>query len=180
MNVDEVINDILRREGGYADHPADRGGPTRFGITERVARRRGYSGDMRELPIGLARWIYTEDYIEKPGFGQAAALSEAVAAELVDTGVNMHPRQAADFLQRALNVLGLSGQLYRDLEVDGAVGPKTLGALEAFLRFRGREGERVLLVALNSLQAARYIEIAERDPAQQAFVYGWLRHRVKL
>ncbi len=32
--------------------------------------------------------------------------------------------------------------------------------------------------ALNALQGARYIEIAEQRPAQQAFVFGWLSERV--
>lgn len=31
--VDEMIDAIIRREGGYVNHPADRGGPTRYGIT---------------------------------------------------------------------------------------------------------------------------------------------------
>ena len=40
MNVDERIDELIEREGGYVCHPADRGGPTRFGITEAVARAR--------------------------------------------------------------------------------------------------------------------------------------------
>ena len=49
-NIDELIDDVIEREGGYVNHPADRGGPTNWGITEAVARRQGYVGDMRALP----------------------------------------------------------------------------------------------------------------------------------
>ena len=47
QTIDEFIDDVIAREGGYVDHPADRGGPTRWGITEAVARRSGYLDDMR-------------------------------------------------------------------------------------------------------------------------------------
>ena len=50
MDVNELIDELIEREGGYVNHPSDRGGPTRFGITEAVARAHGYAGAMAELP----------------------------------------------------------------------------------------------------------------------------------
>lgn len=58
--------------------------------------------------------------------------------------------------------------------------PRTLAALRAYLAKRGTEGETVLLKALNCLQGERYIDIAERRPKDEEFVYGWLRARVAL
>jgi hypothetical protein len=54
MSVDTLIDEVISREGGYVDHPADRGGPTMFGITEAVARANGYDGPMRNLPRATA------------------------------------------------------------------------------------------------------------------------------
>jgi lysozyme family protein len=41
FGVDELIDALIDREGGYVNQPADKGGPTRFGITEAVARAHG-------------------------------------------------------------------------------------------------------------------------------------------
>ena len=54
MTPDTLIDDLIDREGGYVDHPADRGGRTCFGITEAVARAHGYDGAMRDLPRATA------------------------------------------------------------------------------------------------------------------------------
>ena len=51
-----LLEALIEREGGYVYHPADKGGPTRFGITQDVARAQGYHGDMRDLPRELD-WI---------------------------------------------------------------------------------------------------------------------------
>ncbi|WP_319800296.1 putative peptidoglycan-binding domain-containing protein, partial [Enterobacter hormaechei] len=45
---------------------------------------------------------------------------------------------------------------------------------------RGGEGEIVLLRALNCSQGQRYLELAEQRPANESFVYGWMRERVSL
>ncbi|WP_375250787.1 glycosyl hydrolase 108 family protein, partial [Sphingomonas sp.] len=45
--IDELIEAVIDREGDYADRADDRGGATRFGITEAVARANGYAGAMR-------------------------------------------------------------------------------------------------------------------------------------
>lgn len=178
MSFETLVDPLIGREGGYSNHPADRGGPTRWGVTEAVARKYGYFGDMRELPRQTAVDIYRCRYWIEPNLDHVAEHSEAVAEELLDTGVNMGPAVAGMFLQRALNALNRQAKDYPDVKADGEIGPVTLNALRAFLALRGREGEAVLLKALNCLQGARYIEIAEGRPQNEAFVFGWLRTRV--
>jgi len=173
--VDEMIGEILKREGGYVYHPDDAGGATKYGITERTARRNGWSGEMRDLPEAKAREIYRDEYLRAQGLDLVAEVSQRIAAELLDTGVNMGPRTAIMFLERALGALSAG-----PIERGGKGGERTLAALAGFLAKRGKEGERVLLVALNCLQGERYIELAEKREQNRIFLYGWLARRVEI
>lgn len=179
-DIERIISQVIEAEGGYVNNPNDRGGATKFGITEAVARTNGYSGKMQDLPLSLAQSIYRQRYVIKPGFDQVAALNTRIAAELVDTGVNMGPARAGEFLQRWLNGFNTSGSGYQDLFVDGSIGPVSIAALKAFLKWRGNAGADVLLKALNSIQGARYLEIAENNKSQRAFLFGWVANRVEL
>lgn len=178
MSVEKIIEDIIGREGGYSNNLNDKGGATMFGVTERVARANGYTGPMNALPRETAKDIYFKQYVQKPGFSAVMQLSEPIAEELVDTGVNMGPAVASMFLQRALNALNGRERYYRDIAVDGDLGPASIAALKAYLTKRGSEGETVMLRALNALQGERYIDIAEKRPASEDFLYGWLRTRL--
>jgi hypothetical protein len=192
VEIDELINGLIEREGGYVDHPADKGGPTRFGITEAVARAHGYDGTMRLLPREEAVAIYRRLYWLRPRFDEIEKRSPRVAEELFDTGANMGPAVAATFLQRALTALNRNGKDYPDLVPDGRIGAVTLTALDAFLAVRGSSpsvgvdggdqqrtsGETVLLRTLEALQGERYLRLAERRPANEAFLYGWLANRI--
>jgi lysozyme family protein len=178
VTIDVLIDAVIDREGGYSDNPADRGGPTRFGITQAVARAQGYTGDMRLLPRATAAAIYRRLYWVNPRFDAVAERAPTLAAELFDTGVNMGPAVAASFLQRALNALNRGANDYPDIAVDGAIGAQTLAALDAFLKRRGAAGAGVLTKAIDALQGARYLQLAETRPADEAFLYGWLDKRV--
>lgn len=177
--IDIIIDDIIRAEGGYSDNPADSGGKTCWGITEAVARSNGFIGSMKTMDKDFARAIYYRLYVVKPKFDHVLLLSNPIASELVDTGVNMGTATACIMLQKALNAFNNGGKLYADLVPDGDCGQKTMDALAAFLRARhSDDGERVLLVAMNCLQGARYLDIASAKPSQEAFCYGWLKNRV--
>lgn len=173
MTKDEIFSAILGKEGGYVNNPADKGGPTNWGITQAVARAHGYTGDMKDLTRQQALNILESDYWVGPRFNQVDSISGLIAIELADTGVNMGPAVAAKFLQRSLNVFNNQGKLYPDIIADGQIGPRTLSALKSFLSGRNDAGEKVMLKALNSLQGARYIELAESRPANETFAYGW-------
>ncbi len=178
-DIDELIDALIEREGGFVSHPDDRGGATRFGITEAVARAHGYDGAMARLPREEAAAIYRRLYWLRPRFDEVAARSPRIASELFDTGANMGPAVAVTFLQRALTALNRNGKDFADLVPDGRIGPRTLAALDAFLGIRGKaSGEAVLLRALEALQGERYLRLAERRPANETFLYGWLANRL--
>ncbi len=178
MDNKKVIDNIIAAEGGYVNDPNDRGGPTNFGITEAVARANGFAGDMKDMPRAFAEKIYTQRYIIAPKFDQVALLSEKIAEELIDTGVNMGPTTAAMMLQRWLNGFNAQGSKYPDQFIDGALGPVSLDCLKKFLAWRGKDGETAMVRGLNSSQAMRYLDIAEKNPSQESFLFGWILNRV--
>ncbi|HBV9247171.1 TPA: glycoside hydrolase family 108 protein [Klebsiella aerogenes] len=180
MTKDNIFDAILGKEGGYVDHPNDKGGPTNWGITQATARAHGYTGDIRNLTREQALSILEADYWYGPRFDQVATVSSVIAAELCDTGVNMGPSVPVKWLQRWLNAFNNQQKLYPDLVADGQIGPRSISALKSYLAARGKDGEEVMLRALNCSQGQRYLELAEGRPANESFVYGWVKERVKL
>src|SRR3546814_7062088 len=73
-DVEQLLDELLRREGGYVDDPRDAGGETHWGITIEVARADGYSGPMRDLPRERAKAIYRQRYWTRPNFDAVARL----------------------------------------------------------------------------------------------------------
>lgn len=115
MNFDQAFDVLLKHEGGFVDHKDDPGGATRFGVTEAVAREVGYRGDMRALPLELAKRIYRERYWNAV---RAEELPDKVRYIVFDAAVNSGVGQAIRWLQRAVGVAD-----------DGVMGPKTMAAL---------------------------------------------------
>lgn len=177
---ESVVDKVIAAEKGYVDHPSDKGGPTNFGITQTVARANGYVGDMRLLPLSLARTIYKKRYIVEPRFDQVSMISEAIGTEMIDTGVNMGPATAAIWLQRWVNGFNAGGSRYADVFVDGRIGPVTLNSLQMFLEWRGKAGVTAMLRGLNGVQAAKYLALAEADKSQRDFLFGWVMNRVEM
>jgi lysozyme family protein len=175
---ERALKHTLGIEGDYVNDPRDSGGATRYGITEAKARAWGYTGPMSQLPLDLAKRIYRADFWDIIRLDQVAALSPALALEMFDTGVNCGIGIPVRFLQQSLNALNREGVDYPDLAVDGVIGQNTLAALGIFLRRRGENGSRVIVEMLNCLQGHYYIDLVERRPKDEAFIFGWFLNRV--
>lgn len=175
----KALEHTLGIEGGFSDHDADRGGKTRFGITEETARRHGYTGRMDALPAEEAESIYRGAYWSAAVLPceDIAIWSESIAMELFDTAVNMGPVQAALFFQVALNALNRDQSLYLDLTVDGWCGAVTLDALRYL---PSRLDKSVCRKMLEVQQGNRYINIMKDHPDQEAFARGWFEHRITI
>lgn len=174
-NWDRLVN----IEQGYVDDPDDSGGATRWGVTELVARRHGYRGRMRHLPLDTAMTISKLEYWDPMRLDEIDALAPPVASEMFEFGYHAGPNRAALHLQRCLNALNRRRKDYDDIVVDGAVGGRTLMALRGLEKARGREGLEVLYRLLDSLQGAYYVELVERREKDERFLYGWARHRLR-
>lgn len=167
MIDEEIIEGILRAEGGYVNNPADRGGPTKWGITQQTLELwRGHyvsPEDVQHMEEWEARKIYRARYIEGPHFD---ALGDPnVRAAVVDCGVLHGPANATKMLQRCLGV-----------KPDGILGPITLTAANA------RNG-RNLAIRVRADQVAFIGRIItdnltdnDRDgiPDNTEFAKGWL------
>ncbi len=123
--VDDIITEILHREGWpkYSNEPADRGGPTKGGIT--LGSWRDYSGDpdataedVAAIREAEARTVYEYRYLMRPGFFR---IHDHYLQELVvDAGVHHGTRHASKWLQRAANV-----------KQDGKIGDISIAAVNA-------------------------------------------------
>jgi lysozyme family protein len=183
----KFLEPLLTREGGerYTNNPADKGGPTKWGITAvtlgefRKLGRAARPAEVQALTRAEAVTIYRQNYWIKPGFANIAPISERIAEELLDTGVNMGTATPGPWFQRTLNALNRQGRDYADLPVTGFVGTMTAGALRSLIAKRGKAAaEDVVLKGLNGFQVVRYIELSEKRSANEEFTFGWLRTRV--
>lgn len=173
-----VVGSVVAIEGGYVSDPNDRGGETNHGITVAVAREHGYTGPMRSMPKGMAQDIYIKTYIVLPGFDRVLAMSPAVGEKLIDFGVNAGPIRAARTFQGALSDLSRGGRDYTPPDIDGIVGPGTLGAYAALERKRGRVKACELVLKLIDGRQAVHYSVLSQNPGQSTFIVGWLDNRI--
>lgn len=157
--IERMIDRLMRREGGYVDHPADRGGPTNYGITQGTLTawrgEQATASDVQDLTPDEARAIYRERYWIRPGLDRLADLPPLLVEFLFDTGVHSGPRMAVRLLQRAAGVSD-----------DGVIGPVTKGAVS-------RLPARKLASRLIAQRGLFMGELIGRDPSQEVFRDGW-------
>jgi len=154
---DTCLAFTLRAEGGYVDDPVDPGGATNMGIT--LATFRQWSDDaelgppqIQDMTERTARAIYRSLYWNPL---RADALPAGVDLSVFDMGVNAGIWRSARLLQRAI---GFTGE-----EVDGCIGPETLGAA-------AKCDPRSLVNDLADHQTAYYRSL----PDFPTFGAGWL------
>lgn len=191
---DNIINGIIKLEGGYTNNSKDLGGETNLGITYAVANKSttkkrlvamGWDGKMSNLTKPMAFVVYEIEYWNKLNLDAIFAISPFLADKLFDQAVNCGPARAGKWLQRALNAFNRGQKDYKDITPDGGIGEKTLTALNELIKKRTRAGAvTVLLQAIIAMQGNHYITIGEEREANEEFMYGWfmerLSHNVRL
>lgn len=154
----KIFDYLLKVEGGYSNDKYDAGGKTKYGIIESEARKYGYKGHMRDMPIDIARDIYNKKYYHKNGLDTLK--SDKIALSVCDFIVNSG-NWGAKKAQATLNELGF------DLKVDGILGDKSLEALN-------KVDENKFLEKYHDLQRRFYRAIVTNKPSQKVFLKGWL------
>jgi len=126
-NFLQAFAGLMGNEGGFSINPHDPGNwtsgvvgqgelqGTMWGVSCKVARANGYTGDMRDMPQSFAAGLAKPKYWDPYKLDQ---VSQEVAFAVFDTAYNGgHP---ATWLQKASGVVQ-----------DGVIGPKTLAAVQA-------------------------------------------------
>lgn len=178
-SVDELVSDIISREGGYVNADSDKGGPTKFGITAQVLgewRHLGRTATRKEvmsMDEHEARKIYFTRYVTGPQFDKIP--DDEVRAHVVDIGVNSGPVTAAKMFQRAIGM--------HPAKVDGIVGEETLSAFlltdAARVRRRLVSGriEFYLGLGLDGKDVQEFLETHTKSQLHN--LRGWVRRSME-
>ena len=152
--LDTILDAIVKREGPFGHHPADKGGATCYGVTIGTFQFL-YPGktveDLKALTPEHAGAIYRDVYFIKPGI---ALLPDFLHAQMLDFAVNSGPGLAIKALQECLGI-----------KADGICGPKTIAAATI-----ATPGLNNRLAIWRVMMLSR---IVRRDPSQLVFLSGW-------
>jgi lysozyme family protein len=166
MNIEDIISAILKKEGGYVNHPADKGGPTKYGITQRTLSnwlgRAVSAEDVRAMTLKTAKEIYYRNFYLKPGINELPVMLQAMMTDMV---VNHGPKAAIVLLQNELTLLD-----FEPGKVDGIIGPKTCRAALLATQKLGN----AFIDRLIDRRVALFNALVIKDPSQKVFEKGWL------
>lgn len=159
--MEECLTYILKQEGGYSNHPFDRGGATNKGITQRT-----YNAYLMscQLPLRSVEEIdsYEVSEIYKKYFWDLCQCSELpIPLDLIvlDSAVQHGPARANKWLQNCVGVPS-----------DGIVGDKTIYAVKD--KVLNKRLDAVIDCYINA-RIAFYAQIIKNDPTQAMFSKGW-------
>lgn len=163
----DPIGVVIQNEGGYVNHKADRGGPTKYGVTQgtlsRWLKRPASIDDVKNLTLEEARDIYETNYLTGP---RISTLPEPLMTQMLDMSINHGPKNAIKMLQRVINEAG-----FGPVDVDGVLGPQSRRHAVDALTAMGP----YFLNALVDERKEFFQAIVENDPSQRVFLKGWLR-----
>lgn len=158
QSFDRALRFVLRWEGGYVDHPADPGGRTNKGVTQRVyaawrAARRLPQRDVKLIGDDEVHAIYLDDYWRRACCGE---LPHPLDMAIFDTAVNMGVKRATCLLQESVGC-----------KADGRFGPATRKAVAGCDPGTG-------LVAFCNAREAFYRRLVATRPPMSVFLKGWM------
>lgn len=147
---------LLRLEGGYVNHPDDKGGSTNRGVTLRTYQ--DHFGQHKTV-VDLKNLSHEEwEHIMKTGYWDKCRAddieNQSVAEILVDWCVN----SGMVGLRRVQELVGA--------KPDGIAGPITLSLINS-------SDPKMLFDRIMAARRQYYINIVKKDPAKKVFMNGW-------
>lgn len=173
------MSDIFQRalkylsvnEGGFDNHPADRGGATKYGITRgdlsKWLKRSVSVDEVRNMTYDTASSIYRAWYWDSLSLDLVK--NEAIAIALFDMGVLRGIGWPIKQAQTICNNLRVAPSL----TVDNHMGPKTAEALNSV-------NTRDFIEAYEGVCEAGFRSIVARNSSQKVFLRGWLNRSKRL
>ena len=154
---DKYAPKLLQFEGGYVNHPEDRGGVTNKGIT--IQTYRAYCGehktikDLQNMSYGTWQKIMKDMYWDKCNADKIE--NQSLAEIIVDWCVN----SGMVGLRKVQEIVGC--------KPDGIAGPITLSLINT-------SDAETLFDRLWKARHQFYINIVKRNPSQKVFMNGWM------
>ena len=177
--IDQILDEIIQREGGYNDIKEDKGGATNYGISLRYASGVGLDldgdgdvdkDDIFQVTAQKARELYIQDFLYGP---RIDLLPTELHPQLLDCAVNHSPPQAIRFAQIVCVKAGFLQEFDSKgrPNADGVIGPTTRAAVEKALDEMGPFFHNAIVEE----RITFYNRIVQRDPSQKKFIKGWLK-----
>ena len=151
--IAEILYTVFEWEGGdtLTNHPNDKGGETKYGISQRYHPE----VDVSRLTETQAIAIYIRDYWNP--MRCVDLNSKRLRWKVFDTAVMFGTLRAAVMLQEAVEV-----------DADGVIGPVTIAAANAM-------PEDTVLTRMAFIQTKRRAYAVVKDTSQVVFLMGWIR-----
>ena len=170
MQFEEAFKFIMKYEGGYSNHPNDKGGETNYGISTRFIRANGLDiKNVRDITVQQAKDIYRTyfwDLLKANCFND-----DIVQLFLFDTAANCGVGRATEILQIALNA-------WMPISIDGIVGKETISTCNSMVE--QKRNKALLYEMLKANRIGYYETIIRNNGKLRTFLKGWVNRVVEL
>lgn len=167
-SLEAALSLLLLEEGGWSNHPNDKGGATFNGVTQatyddyrtRLAKKPKQS--VRKTTEDEVRNLYEVMYWRAAGCDR---LPWPISYMTFDAAVNSGVSRAVRWTQAGMGI-----------QQDGQVGPNTISvAQQAVL-----EGDGKKLLGIVDARTEFLARLVQRSPTQASFLLGWWRRTLRV